>query len=175
MTPVSASAVIGASITMGANATGAACSITHSGVGGNANHLVFMAVVDGTGAHLRGPITGDFVLRSGINAGVSNGLSVTVTASDGSVTGAGGSVNLNAGAAAGVDQNGGDIGLTPTAQTGAGIRGLVDIANSAAAIAGAAPATLGNTGGATGPGVAGQNQWLAIKIGGVINFIPVWQ
>lgn len=42
------------------------------------------------------------------------------------------------------------------------------------AISGAAGATLGNTGGGTGPATAAQNQWLTIDINGTTYFVPVW-
>jgi hypothetical protein len=158
---------------MAANANGAAITIAHSGT--NANQLVFTSAADGTGAHIYGPTSADLFIRTGINTGTSNGRSGKCQASDGSTTGSGGSWTLQAGAAAGSNQNGGDINLTPTAQTGSGVRGLVNFNASASAIAGATPALLGNTGGGTGPATAAQNQWLAVKIAGTINYIPLWQ
>jgi hypothetical protein len=173
MTPTAAFSVVGVSITMAANANGAAITIAHSGT--NANQLVFTSAADGTGAHIYGPTSADLFIRTGINTGTSNGRSGKCQASDGSTTGSGGSWTLQAGAAAGSNQNGGDINLTPTAQTGSGVRGLVNFNASASAIAGATPALLGNTGGGTGPATAAQNQWLAVKIAGTINYIPLWQ
>ncbi len=42
------------------------------------------------------------------------------------------------------------------------------------AISGAVPATLGTTGGGTGPGTAAQNQWLEITINGVKGWLAWW-
>lgn len=56
--------------------------------------------------------------------------------------------------------------------------GLVNIGPASAAVAisgAAAPATLAvTTGGATGPATATQNQWLAVKVNGTVNYIPTW-
>jgi len=127
MSPGSSASVIGQKITMGANASGPAVSITHNGSGTNANQIVFTNQADGTGAHLYGPTSGDFIVKAGQPTGTANGKNISVNASAGSTTGTGGSIYLNAGDAvtAAAAQAGGDIELLPGAGAGGGSRGTL--------------------------------------------------
>ena len=64
------------------------------------------------------------------------GPAINVTASGAVTSGAGGSVNVTAGTAAGVNQNGGNIVLTPGAATGTGIAGTVQVSSQLVVAAG---------------------------------------
>ena len=50
----------------------------------------------------------------------------------------------------------------------------LSLTESTVAISGATVATLGDTGGATGPATAAQNSWLEVKVNGVNYFVPLW-
>ena len=130
MAPGSAGAVVGAQVTMGANATGAALSITHSGTGANQNQLVFTAAVDGTGAHVRGPATAALVIKAGVSTGSAAGRDITCTAGAASTSGAGGNFFVTTGAAAGAGANGGDVNFTTGALAGTGRRGFVSVSGA---------------------------------------------
>ena len=51
----------------------------------------------------------------------------------------------------------------------------LDLTNATVALSGITAATLGDTGGATGPATAAQNSWLEINIAGTNYFIPLWK
>ena len=51
----------------------------------------------------------------------------------------------------------------------------LSLTESTTAISGATVATLGDTGGATGPLTAAQNSWLEVAVSGVNYFIPLWK
>jgi hypothetical protein len=51
----------------------------------------------------------------------------------------------------------------------------LDVTDSTVAIAGTTAATLGDTGGTTGPATAAQNSWLEVNVNGSNYFVPLWQ
>lgn len=120
MSPGSSASVIGHLITMGANATGAAISIGHSGT--NANQLVFTSAADGAGAHIYGPTTGQLNIFAGLRADAGTGRSVAVYAGAGvSSTNGGGDVLLAGGAPVSTGSYGYVKAQTALAETSAAV------------------------------------------------------
>lgn len=98
---------------------GVGASITMTGAGGNNDHFQFVSVVDGTGAHLRGPTTATLVIKAGVPATGGAGRAVSITASDAGATSGGA---------------GGGISLLEGAGNGGGNRGTITVGSAATAI-----------------------------------------
>jgi hypothetical protein len=116
MTPTAAFNVVGVSVTMAANANGAAITIAHSGT--NANQLVFTSAADGTGAHLSGPTGSTFLLRAGARTNSGTGRDVQIKGGAGfSGTDPGGNVLLSGGTPVSTGATGGVIATSMLAET----------------------------------------------------------
>jgi hypothetical protein len=51
----------------------------------------------------------------------------------------------------------------------------LDLTDSTVEISGSTAATLGDTGGSTGPTTATQNSWLEVNVAGTNYYIPLWK
>jgi hypothetical protein len=51
----------------------------------------------------------------------------------------------------------------------------LSLSESTVAISGTTAATLGDTGGSTGPATAAQNSWMPVEVDGVNYFVPLWK
>ena len=73
-----------------------------------------------------------------------------------------------------VEQQGGLLTDYPVVVNNSLSTNSLSLTESTVAISGATVATLGDTGGATGPATAAQNSWLEVKVNGVNYFVPLW-
>jgi hypothetical protein len=74
-----------------------------------------------------------------------------------------------------VEQQGGLLTDYPVVVNNSLSTNSLSLTESTVAISGATVATLGDTGGSTGPATAAQNSWLEVEVNGVNYFVPLWK
>lgn len=74
-----------------------------------------------------------------------------------------------------VEQQGGLLTNYPVVINNSLSADSLSLTGATVAISGTVAATLGDTGGATGPATAAQNSWLEVEVDGVSYFTPLWK
>lgn len=74
-----------------------------------------------------------------------------------------------------VEQQGGVLTAYPVVIQNSLTANSLSLSEATVAISGSTAATLGDTGGATGPATAAQNSWLEVEVDGVNYFVPLWK
>jgi len=74
-----------------------------------------------------------------------------------------------------VEQQGGILTDYPVVINNSLTTDSLEVASPTVATSGTVAATLGDTGGSTGPATAAQNSWLELNVDGTNYYLPLWK